>query len=571
MHTTYTLPDDGVRQSIAFARQPAGTIIDVFAMATGATGATEAHVDFDGPDGPAGVVATNARQDFQRCRLHLKAAADRLSYAPDTTAVSVVYAYDPDAVLREGITILHAGPAPTPESLVGYHFRPPFGWMNDPNGFGRFGDRVHLFYQHYPHSLRWHAMHWGHAVSDDMVRWRHLPIFLEPGEETLIAAHGHGGAFSGSAIALPGGDGLRAFFTDHVEGRSPEMEIQRSVRAGDAITAEAPAVVLRGRPEGLGLSPDNRDPYVFTGPDGRLRMLLGSRDDTGGVVLLYETDDPDGLSGWRFSSVLHHEGHYRKTVAECPSMVPLDGPADDPDTRWALVFGLLHSRDIATRRRHLSIALVGRFDGRVLTVESRHELDFGTDAYGFQAFADRDGAVAIAWLANWVDIVRTEDCPTAMTLPRRLVLDGGQLRTPPVDAVESLRREMLDDGAFAAGLPVALPGGGAEIRIELARPGCPFSVVFDHPSLGLGVRADERGLSILFETDGTRSLPDYVAAGASVRSIRIFVDRGSIEVFADDGLLVGTKRLPGDAPVTAARLVADRDDVSSVMLWRLAL
>ncbi len=564
MHSS-SRPTGALRlRSVSFAAVAPGETIEVFAMAKGAAPAV-VTLSGEGAD----VALTARRSDtFERLRLVAEAPFERLTWDPEVTVLSVTYAYDAAKVLETGIRILHDGPAPTPRQVGGYHFRPPFGWMNDPNGFGRFGDHIHLFYQHYPHRLRWHAMHWGHAVSDDFIRWRHLPIFLEPGD-AVMAANGAGGIFSGSAIAVPGESGFRAFFTDHIEGRKPEMEVQCAVRSEDGFTASAPQVVLAGRPEDIGLGEDNRDPYVFTGPDGRLKMLLGSRDGDGGAVLLNETDDPTGMIGWRFVGVLHHERDFPRTVCECPAMVPLDGPANDPATRWLLIVGLLLSRDLATRRRNITVGIVGRFDGQRFTPQFRQELDFATDAYGFQAFADRDGPVGIAWLANWTDIQKTVDWPTAMTLPRQLKLVDGELRTPPVEAALTLRQELLDDTGLAAGDSVAIDGA-AEIELELAEAGALFDLDLDHPTLKLAVRGDADGLAIVHEAEGHVS-PRYLAAGAKVRSLRVFLDRGSIEVFADGGRHVGTKRLADPAPISALRLKAASGSVVSARVWRLGL
>lgn len=553
------------RETITFAPVPPGEIIELFIMARGSD---PAIVKLNG----AGEIRAHRSDAFERHLVRVPESVGSLDYDSETTTLSAVYAYDPATVLDTGIRVLSVGPAPMPSAFDGgYHFRPPFGWMNDPNGFGRFDGRAHLFYQHYPHRLRWHAMHWGHAVSDDLLRWRHLPVFLEPGN-AVYEANGAGGIFSGSAISVPGESGFRAFFTDHIDGRKPEMEVQCTARSSNGFSIDAPpSTVLAGRPEGLGIGEDNRDPYVFRGPDGRLKMLLGGRDADGGIVMLNETDDPTGATGWRFVGLVHREQEYGRTVGECPAMLPLDGPADDPGTRWLLIVGLLLSRDPATRRRNLTFGIVGRFDGKTFTPEFRQELDFGTDAYGFQAFVDRNGPVGIAWLANWTDIVKTADWPTAMTLPRRLLLRDGVLLTPPIEATDTLRQALVDDRRLAAGETVALDDGAAEIVLEFDEAGKPFELTLSHPTLKLAVIADRDGLAILHEAaDHGANSPRYIAQGARARSVRVFLDRGSIEVFADDGRYVGTKRLADPAPITAIHLEAAQG-CAVARVWRLGL
>ncbi|MCV9997234.1 glycoside hydrolase family 32 protein [Pararhizobium sp. YC-54] len=493
-------------------------------------------------------------------------------YDTATTAVSVAYFFNAAEVVEKGITVMHTSaanaPAPVPH---GYHFRPPFGWMNDPNGFGRFAGRPHLFYQHYSHGLRWNTMHWGHAVSEDYIHWHHMPIFLFPSEDLTARPDRRGGAFSGSAIPINNEGGIRVFFTEQVIDRTPETQVQLTATSHNIITASQAEVILPGRPAGLGLTLDFRDPYVVKGPDGLWKMVLGSLCQQGGVILLYETDDPTAAGGWRFAGTLLLEERFGTAVIECPCLLPLDGPADDPETHWGLIYGLMNSTHADTGRNNLTLIAVGHFDGVRFLTDFEQELDFGTDNYAFQAFVDGETPIGVGWLANWADVSHTIDFPTAMTLPRMLLLQDGAVLTPPVPAVESLRNGMIDETRLAAGETVSLKTGAVEIVLDLSWPGAPFVLHFDHPDADLALQLDAEGLSILYALPGVVTVPRYIARGARPSSLRIFLDAGSIEVFADHGRWAGTKRIEGFAPVRSARLEAAQGYVTSGRIFALKL
>ena len=86
------------------------------------------------------------------------------------------------------------------EERPDFHLSARTGWMNDPNGFSYYNGQYHMFYQYYPYETKWGPMHWGHAVSSDLLHWEYLPAALAPDD-----ACDRDGCFSGSAVALPDG------------------------------------------------------------------------------------------------------------------------------------------------------------------------------------------------------------------------------------------------------------------------------------------------------------------------------------------------------------------------------
>jgi beta-fructofuranosidase len=485
--------------------------------------------------------------------------------------VSYLYAFDPGTVLQTGITPLFiAEDTRTPPLPETYHFRPPLGWMNDPNGFCRVGELHHLFYQHYPHAQVWSAMHWGHATSMNLVDWVHQPVLLLPDPEIGRTHGGSGGALSGSAIPLEEGNGLRVFFTESLPGRVPSTDVQRTAAVPDGIAASPSFILIDRAPDGLDLGSDFRDPYVFKGPDGRYRMVVGSSDEEGGVVLLFETDDPTGSAGWAFAAVLHRDGRAATRCAECVCLVPVGGEYDDPDTLWALIYGQLKSADYVDGPRHPTTAIVGRFDGKQFAPSFERDLDFLAGSYGFQAFADGGFPLGIAWLADWSDWDKSSKFPTSMTVPRRLLLadDGKALLTAPVEALTQLRRTKLDEARLASGGWVSLANGAAELHVVLAEPGASFLLELGHPTTKFSIATSNEGIQLLLDVGS--GAKRHVASGARPSDVRVFIDRGSIEIFADNGRWTGTKRLHSLEPFTSVRLTAAEGAVAGAQGWNLA-
>jgi beta-fructofuranosidase len=488
------------------------------------------------------VLSLGASDDFQRIA-HVATGAETEASWSEGTEVSVAYAYSPAA---PGIRLLHVAPRnrANPHRYQ-LHLAPPFGWMNDPNGLIEIAGQTHLFYQHYPHALRWNTMHWGHATSANLVDWTHLPVFLHPRPEMLAQDALKGGAFSGTAVATP--EGLRVFHTDRQDGRA-EQEWQMTALSSDLIEAGPSTPVIDSRPPLPGFGTDLRDPYVFKGPDGLWKMLLGGADAQAALVILYESAAL--TEGWTYAGILHAEPLDKPVPAECPCLIEV-APG-----LWTLVFGLVGQQTPVRGKLNPSLCLTGTFDGKSFVETQRRELDFIGDAYAFQTFQHQGRPLGIAWAANWAYVGRGHDFPSCMGFPRRLDWQG-ELLLPPIEALSALR---LEEIAADAPLPplaeLQLRFGAQGFRLELDHPETPVQLTYQDGLLELtGTWARPRARSVR-----------HTVETAEIHALQIFLDIGLIEISVDGGRLNGTKRLDTDKPFTALRLTAPG---AETRIWRL--
>ena len=128
------------------------------------------------------------------------------------------------------------------EKMIPADHRPEFhlsvrtGWMNDPNGFSYYKGKYHMFYQYYPYDSHWNSMHWGHAVSEDLLHWEYLPAALAPDE-----SYDRDGCFSGSAATLPDGRQL-LMYTGVVQERHKNGAVvdwqNQCIAVGDGVSSE---------------------------------------------------------------------------------------------------------------------------------------------------------------------------------------------------------------------------------------------------------------------------------------------------------------------------------------------
>ena len=205
-----------------------------------------------------------------------------------------------------------------------WHFAPQKGWINDPNGLVWFHGKYHLYFQCNPHSNQWDKMHWGHAVSQDLIHWEECQPVLFP--EEIYENDQRGGCFSGSVIEHEGR--LYAFYT--AVARDAESGLIRSQQClawsddGYQFKKYQKNPIIPESPSG---SSDFRDPKVIFHKD-RWQMLVGGTSGSAsdmtshGRIYLYHSKN---LTHWEYDGILYEGEDGEGTMFECPDLFELDG------------------------------------------------------------------------------------------------------------------------------------------------------------------------------------------------------------------------------------------------------
>ena len=453
-----------------------------------------------------------------------------------------------------------------------YHFSPEEHWMNDPNGMVFYEGEYHLFYQHFPDSNVWGPMHWGHAISTDLVNWEHMPIAIYPDELGYI--------FSGSAVVdwnnTSGfGDGstppLIAIYTYHepVGAEDPErldfqyQGIAYSLDKGRTWVKYDENPVL-GNP---GIR-DFRDPKVIWYEAGQKWVMALAVKDR---VSFYSSPD---LKTWSHESDFGQGLGGHGGVWECPDLFPLTVSGSDEE-RWVLLVSINPGGPAGGSATQY---FVGDFDGSTFSLDSSfapdvtHEngeersvwIDYGADNYAGVTWSDipeDDGRrLFIGWMSNWnyAQVVPTTVWRSAMTIPRELRLEqrAGSYRliSKPVNEMQSIMDEprditvQLPEGLSLQDSLYVLDVGGGDLstfRLTLANGmGESVSLHFEDDQLVF----DRRESGIVDFQDSFAAVHYAPLEGLIPQRIQIFVDLASIEVFVNDGAVVMTELIFPNQP-----------------------
>ena len=416
-----------------------------------------------------------------------------------------------------------------------YHHSPVYGWMNDPNGLFYKDGVWHLYYQWNPYGSQWENMTWGHSTSTDGLHWTPQP--------TAIEADALGAIFSGCCVvdknntAGFGNGAIVAYYTS--AGARQTQSMAYSLDGGQTFTKYA------GNPVIVSDVPDFRDPHIFWNEEaGFWNMVLAS----GQEMSIYSSKD---LKQWKHESNFGLTYGNHSGVWECPDLMklPVDGTGEQ---KWMLICNINPGGPFGGSATQY---FIGQFDGHQFVCEDQPEetkwMDYGKDHYATVTFDNApDGRrVAIAWMSNWqyANQVPTMQFRSTNSILRDLSLYQYEGETycavRPAKEMDTARGKKIARPTDRCEIVVTLKG---DARITLSN-GSKERVVLDYDADMASLDFDRRHSGQCSFSD---AFPTVVTAPVhgSLRTLRIFIDKSSIEVFDADGRLSMTNLVFPSSP-----------------------
>ncbi|HRH41562.1 MAG TPA: glycoside hydrolase family 32 protein [Pyrinomonadaceae bacterium] len=444
-----------------------------------------------------------------------------------------------------------------------FHFSPPTNWMNDPNGMVYYKGEYHLFYQYFPNGTVWGPMHWGHAISKDLVHWENLPIALYPDKLGLI--------FSGSAVVdkqntsgfgTKNNPPLVAMFTYHLmEGEKAGRKdfqyqgIAYSTDNGRNWTKYDKNPVI---PNTENLK-DFRDTKLFWNEKLKNWSVVFA---VGDHVRFYSSPN---LKDWKMTGEFGKNDGTHGGVWECPDIFPMKF---NGQTKWVLLVSINPG---GTNGGSATQYFIGDFDGKTFKNDNPSNeilwVDYGRDDYAGVTWsnAPNNRRIFLGWMSNWdyAQKVPTEKWRSAMTLPRELALKqtekGLRLVQNPVKETESLRaKQFLGPQKFELNKELNIGDGKSslvEINLEIdlsQTQAKEFGIELSNSkdeTYRIGYNLDTKRFISDRTNSGKKDFSDIFAKNKHFASrlsnnnrlkLHLFFDKASAEMFADDGEVVMT-------------------------------
>ncbi|BFM06038.1 glycoside hydrolase family 32 protein [Halioxenophilus aromaticivorans] len=439
-----------------------------------------------------------------------------------------------------------------------HHFTPAHGWMNDPNGLVYFEGEYHLFYQYFPDDVVWGPMHWGHAISTDLMHWTRLPDALAPDDQGMC--------FSGSAVVdkhdatglFNGKQGLVCFYTAHrIIGPSDTDYVQEQCIAYSQDKGRSwqkydgnPVISTPG-------FRDFRDPKVFWHQASQAWIMSVA---CGQSIQFYRSHN---LLEWTLASEFGAgQGKHTQGPWECPDLIPMPIAGSD-QTRWVLIVGVGACEEALGS---FTQYFVGDFDGHTFTNENPADtvlmLDNGRDFYATQSWSGLTGSrtLAISWASNWLyaNQLPHHGWRGMMSLPRQFTLvqtpQGPRVQHAFADEVhrcfsqEFETQEGVDLKAGQSLLLATEQNSAADytaISLELSLGGCLQWALSEAGCSVLTIKRDDQGYRVQHRRTGPKVSEQYdktypcdyalPAINKKVLHIEVCRDRGIQECLVNHG------------------------------------
>jgi fructan beta-fructosidase len=431
-----------------------------------------------------------------------------------------------------------------------FHFTPAEGWMNDPNGMVYYEGEYHLFYQHFPDGNKWGPMHWGHAISTDLIHWEHLPIALYPDSLGYI--------FSGSAVidhknttgfGTKKNPAMVAIFTYHDMAGEQAGDIDFQTQ-GIAYSLDKGRTWTKYKDNPVIKNPgikDFRDPKVsWYEPEQKWVMILAVKDHTE----IYASKD---LKSWIKESEFGKSIGAHGGVWECPDLFPLE--VENNNTKWVMLVSINPG---GPQGGSATQYFVGDFDGKTFIPDDTETrwVDHGADNYAGVTFSNipekDERTIFMGWMSNWqyAQDVPTEKWRSAMTIPRELsLLKKGTdylLKSTPISAINKLieisdknksSEFLVHDSTFVVTLNAE---DLRNVSVNLVNDDKEVYHLYikDNKLVSDRTKAGRNEFSKAFA-----AIHEAPLGGIVPTKVQVFVDASSVEIFINDGELVMTELL----------------------------
>ncbi|MBQ0039959.1 MAG: glycoside hydrolase family 32 protein [Treponema sp.] len=428
-----------------------------------------------------------------------------------------------------------------------FHLASPCGWINDPNGFSFFHDKVHLFFQYHPYSNKWGPMHWGHAVSEDLLHWDFRPPIMAPDTEADMD-----GCFSGTAID---DNGLHLIV---YTGVIKDNTVQNQCLAyGNGLRYKKdpsnPVITAANIPFEIDRA-HFRDPKIWKEDGVYYVAAVVKTQDKSGALLLFKSVD---LSDWEFVSIIDRSDCKLGMMWECPDIFSLDGT----DVIILSPQEMKENLEEGWHDGNNSVYMTGSLPRDTWKFQRQNvcQIDYGIDFYAPQTALLPDGRrVMVAWMHSWENFSTPDDYlwTGMMTLPRQLEIRNGVMYQKPVKEIEGLRASkasgslVLETGAWKGAEGVKGRHFDLEVKLAGVSKACGrFFIRFAcDKTHGTEIGVDFENQEIWFNRSQSGTRIDcgcfrkfrFEMPQDGVMNLRLICDINSAELFACDGRYVFT-------------------------------